>query len=157
MMWTQDLRIRSVDKATGSEIHSWKTDLPPMAAEPNYDWEQIERRLADGSDDPVPLGFRPRISLTLYFKAGRMAGATGFDDLEDVLSDASDRANALELAVHRGGTELEPTWDWKRVFLVPGSMDIQPLEGKYVGLQVDMEFQATGRQPSLPKRDGASW
>ncbi len=149
MKWTQDLRIRSVVKSTGAVLRTFAPATPPMVADPNYDWEQLDRRLANGGDDPVPQGWRPKITLSFLCRAGRIKGASGFCDLEDVLSDASSRLNALELALHGS--------DYKRVYILAGSITDTPIEGKYIGLQRDIEFQATQRQATYPKRDGGAW
>ena len=149
MKWTQDVRIRSVLRATGAVIRTFSPAIPPLIADPNYDWEQLDRRLANGDDDPFPQGWRPKLTLSLVSKAGRIQGAPGYSDLEDILSDASSRNNALELALHGA--------DFKRVFVIPGSVTMAPLEGKYIGLQVDIEFQANKRQAAFPKRDGGAW
>lgn len=155
--WSYDLRIRSVWKLDGTPDLTYKPAIAPLVCDPSYDWEQIDRRLADGSDDPVPKGWRPRLSLTIVARDGCMKGAPGYFDLEDVLA-CVDADRCLEIALHTEHTEDgDIGTDYRRCFLVPGSVVEEPLEGKYIGVQVSLEFQANARITTLPKRNGAAW
>jgi hypothetical protein len=148
MKWTTDLRIRSKTLA-GVVLHTYKPVLDPTQIDPNPDLEQLDRRLADadGTDSPVVQGFRWKLALVLVVKDGCVKGASGYSDLEDVITDYLTR-NILEVALH--------TTDFKRVN-VSSAPVLTPYQGKNNALQCEVEFAAAKRQKTFPKLNGSAW
>jgi len=169
MEWTNRVQIRSKN-AAGTVLKTWRAGTAndmgyAVSTDLGYDKEIAERYLpAVGAYRPYIVGWWATLVVTITRVDGNFQGHQGgaganYDYLEGVIEDYY-QGGYLEVGLHgagghpTGGTDT--TADYARVTLESG-FEPQKLDGKNVGLMVELEFKKADRQSTVPLRDGTTW
>ncbi len=124
--------------------------IPKIIGPPTYERIELQRELWDYSEAPITVGFRPHLVVAWDQRSAGIVGLAAGVSLATILSFVSTAGDYLEVSLDGGTT-------WRACNLESTSIDYKPIDGKTVGVSLELAFK--GRKPilSVPDLASASW
>lgn len=174
MAWSYSLAIRAKNSA-GTVIGTYfagKLDngmvgnvmaIPSRIGPPTYEVRQLEREGWDYAQTPVVLGYRPHLTVAWEQRSPGIVGlpqgswvSGGFTwhaagvDLAPVLTFVTTVGDWLEVSLDGGAT-------WRACNLESNEIAYQPIDGKAVGVALELAFAGRKLISVVPDLAPASW
>jgi hypothetical protein len=162
MQWSYSLAIRAKNSAgtvqQGTYVAGTLSNgmvgtvmaIPKTIGPPTYEKVQLDREMYDYSRAPVIVGFRPHLTVSWEQRSPGIIGLANGLDLRVVLAFVTTVGNYLEVSLDGGGT-------WRSVNLESSSIDYKPIDGKDVGVALELAFEGRRLIQSVPDLSPASW
>jgi hypothetical protein len=160
MQWSYSLAIRaknSVGTVVGTYYAGTLANgmvgsvmaIPKRIGPPTYEKIELPRELWDYSESPIVVGWYPHVIVAWDQRSAGIVGLAAGVSLAAVLSFVTTAGDYLEVSLDGGTT-------WRACNLV-SSIDNAPIDGKAVGMSLELEFK--GRKPikSVPDLSPSSW
>jgi hypothetical protein len=124
--------------------------IPKMIGPPTYERVELNRELWDYSEAPITVGFRPHVTVAWDQRSAGIIGLASGVDLKTVLSFVTTAGTYLEVSLDGGST-------WRACNLESSAIEYKTIDGKAVGVSLELAFKGRKLIASLPDLAPASW
>jgi hypothetical protein len=127
---------------------------PTIIGPPTYEKIELAREGLDWSNDPITVGFRPKLHVEWIMRASEVYGLTGvgLSHLRTVISYLTTVGDYLELSLD--GWLSTP--NYRKVNLV-SNVEYTAIDGKDIGLALALDFEGKALISSVPDLSAGSW